>query len=332
MSTRQIFAYALVAIGALWLLIEVGFVPPSVTGALLEWWPLLLIGFGLDLVLPSNRRGPLPITVYAAASILLVAVFGISAPAGATSDEFQRQAPPEARSMNALLELGAAKSTIGPAAEGEAVSAQFRGQTPAKVELAGSTDLQFELRRGRSTIQFGRATWNIGLSPTLPTALDVRAGSGSVALNLSEFDLTSFTLDAGSGSTSLALPGGGRYYRADVDAGSGQLRLDVQPGASLDLALQTRSGSVIMGIGEGADVLLTLATRSGSVTIDLPQGAPIRLEILDDGSGSVRVPAYLTRRSSNGDTGVWQSSAFERGGRVINITVVDVGSGSITFR
>lgn len=331
-GTRQIVAYALVALGALWLLIEVGFVPPSLTRALLEWWPLLLVGIGLDFVLPADKRGPLPITVYAAAALVVIAMFGISTPGASTEQEFHRPLPPEATSMSALLELGSVRTTIGPADPGTAVEAEFEGQTPSKVELTGTTELQFELRRGRPTFQFGRSSWEVELSPTLPTALDVRGGSGSTKLDLADFDLTAFTLDAGSGSTDLTLPGRGRFYRADIDTGSGSLSLDVQEGASLDLALQSRSGSVNMRIGEGTDLLLNLATRSGSVTIDLPDDAPIRIDIRDDGSGRVRVPGYLTRRSGSGDTGVWESNSFERGGRVINVTVVDVGSGSITFR
>ena len=332
-STRQIVAYALVALGALWLLIEVGFVPPSLTRALLEWWPLLLIGLGLDFVLPANKRGPLPITVYAATGILLISLFGISAPKAVTEQEFQRPIPPDARSLTALIELGAVRSNIQAAEPGTAVEAEFEGQSPSKVELTGTTELQFEIRRGRPTFQFGRrASWDIELTPTLPTALDVRSGSGSAQLDLGQFDLTAFTLDAGSGSTDLTLPGGGRYYRADIEAGSGRLDARVEAGASLDLALQTRSGSVNLQVGEGTDLQLHLATRSGAVTIDLPDNAPIRIEILDDGSGRVRVPDYLTRRSGNGDTGVWQSDSFERGGRVINVTVVEAGSGSITFR
>ena len=124
-STRQVIAYALVALGALWLLIEIGFVPPSLTQALLEWWPLLLVGLGLDFVLPADRRGPLPVTVYAAAALLVIALFGISAPTRAADSEFERPLPPEARSMSALLELGSV--TSGARSGHDRVGARDRG-------------------------------------------------------------------------------------------------------------------------------------------------------------------------------------------------------------
>lgn len=331
-GTRQVIAYALIALGALWLLIEIGFVPPSLTQALLGWWPLLIVGVGLDFVLPADRRGPLPITAYAAAAILVIALFGISAPVRAVDSEFERPLPPDASTMTALLELGSASSTLAPAEPETAVEAEFDGQAPGKVELTGSTDLQFELRRGRPTFQFGRASWEIELNPNLRTLLDVRGGSGRARLDLAEFDLTQLILDAGSGRTELTLPGGGRFYSASVEGGSGRLELDVMEGASLDLGLRTRSGRTDLRIREGSDVQLELATGSGSVNVELPRDAPIRVEILDDGSGRVRMPNRLERRSGSGDTGVWQTASYQQGGRVINVRVVNAGSGSITFK
>jgi len=332
-GTRQLLAIALVAIGALWLLIEIGFVPPSLTRALLHWWPLLLVGFGLDLAIPASKRGPAPITVYAAAAILLIALTTRGQTPTTPEAAYRQPLPANARSMTAIIELGSVKSSLGPADPGVAVNAEFDAHAPSKVELTGATDLQFELRRPRSTLfDFSRSEWQVQLTPEVPLTLDLRTGSGTANVDLRQFDITSLIVDSGSGSTHLQLPGGGTYYRADVGTGSGSTNLTVDAGASLDLILQTGSGSVNVAIDEGTDLQLVLATRSGAVTLDLPDDAPIRVEIQDDGSGRVRLPNYLNRRSGTGDTGTWQSQTYERGGRVINITVVDVGSGSITFR
>ena len=110
-GTRQAFAYVLLAAGALWLLIEIGFVPPSLTLALLDWWPLLLLGLGLDVILPPARRGPLPVTVYAALVILIIALFGLSGDQLGSNEAFQRPIPEGARSLTANIEAGAAPLT-----------------------------------------------------------------------------------------------------------------------------------------------------------------------------------------------------------------------------
>lgn len=331
-TTRQVFAYALVALGALWLLIEIGFVPQSLTAALFTWWPLLLLGVGLDLVLPPSKRGPLPVTIYAAAVILLLGLLGVGG-ATTTDTTFARPLPGSARSMTAELELGSAPTTVDAAKEGMAVEATFEGSTPREVELTGEGHLEFELSRGRTAgFNFARTNWHVGLTPNLPLDLSINAGSGATTLELQELDLTALNLETGSGRTDLTLPGGGRYYEASIRSGSGRLNVNVEPGASLDLSLHSRSGAVDLTIGDGSDLQLTLASRSGAVAIDLPDDAPIRIEVKDDGSGRLRVPGHLQRRSGSGDTGVWESSSYQRGGRVISITVEDAGSGSITFR
>ncbi len=117
-----------------------------------------------------------------------------------------------------------------------------------------------------------------------------------------------------------------------LTTGSGSARVRVAPGASLDIDADTGSGSLHLEVGHSTDLQLTLDAGSGAVTLDLPDDAPIRLEVTDDGSGRLNLPGYLVRRSGSGDTGVWQSAAFERGGRVILVRVVGAGSGSITVR
>lgn len=332
-STRQMIAYALVAIGALWLLIETGFVPPRLTAALFAWWPLLLVGLGLDLVIPKAKRGPLPVTFYAAGAILLLALLGVPATRAAATQEYSEALPLSARSMAATITLGSTPTTVGSAPSGVAVQGEFVGEPPGLVSLNGAERLELELRAGRgSPFRLGRSHWSVALTPALPLDLELRTGSGASTLQLQDLDLSSLTLESGSGRTSVTLPGGGQYYAAAIGSGSGRLDVQVQPGASLDLTLQTGSGAANLTIGEGSDLQLTLSARSGAVTVDLPDEAPIRLEVLSDGSGRLNVPPYLTRRSGNGDKGVWESAAYANGGRVLNITVADARSGSITFR
>ena len=92
------------------------------------------------------------------------------------------------------------------------------------------------------------------------------------------------------------------------------------------------SGPTSIFIGEGSDVRLTLETGSGPLDLDLPDSAPIRLTVRDDGSGPLRLPRFLERRSGSGDTGVWESASLRDGGRVIDIVLEEVGSGPVTVR
>jgi len=332
-ASRPLLAYVLLAIGTLWLLVEVGFVPPRLTLALLEWWPLLLVALGLDLLVPAARRGPLPVTVYAASGILLLGVLGVSGRRATAAEPLEHALQPDMRSLTALIDPGSARARIGPAAAGELVTAAFEGPAPAEARVTGDSEPTLTLRQGRTRgPQLRRLAWDVALTAELPLDLTLRTGSGGAETDLTALDLAGLTVDGGSGALELALPGGGRFYRVGLTTGSGSARVRVAPGASLDIDADTGSGSLHLEVGHSTDLQLTLDAGSGAVTLDLPDDAPIRLDVTDDGSGRLNLPGYLVRRSGSGDTGVWQSAAFERGGRVILVRVVGAGSGSITVR
>lgn len=330
-STRHLPALLLVAVGVLWLLIEIGFVPAALTLALFSWWPLLLIAVGLDLVVPAARRGPLPIIVYAAAIILIIGALGSAGRQRQTVDVFQRDLPTGARSLEVSLELANPRTVVGATSDAQLVEARFSGLRPGEVTLTGEEQLFVDVkpRRVAPGLLLSSGEWRVSLTPDLPLALTVNGGAGSSQLDLSHLDLVRLQLRASSGASRLLLPGNGRYYQAELAGGSGKLDVAVAPGASLDLTAKPGSGGMNLSVGPNTDLQLTLATSSGNVTLNLPQDAPIRLTISSDGSGAVRVADFLARRSGRGDTGVWESAGLARGGRVIEVNVIKVGSGSI---
>lgn len=321
------------AAGVLWLLIETGFVPPALSLALFSWWPLLLVAAGLDLIVPAQRRGPLPFIVYAAGIILLIGVFGGAGRQRQAVEFFQHDIPAGARSLDVNLELANPRTVVTTADAKRLVDASFTGLRPADVTLSGEERLSLTVAPGRVApgLLLSSGEWRIGLTPELPIDLKIDAGSGSSQLDLSDLDLTGLTLHAGSGASVLKLPGNGRYYQAELLGDSGKLDVTVSRGASLDLTATTGSGGMKLTVAHGTDLQLALALGSGNVSVTLPDDAPVRLAIHDDGSGTVRVANYLTRRSGRGDTGVWESAAMARGGRVIAINVIRVGSGNLTI-
>lgn len=332
-STRHLSALLLVAVGVLWLLIEVGFVPAALSLALFSWWPLLVIAAGLDLVVPAARRGPLPFIVYAAAIILVIGAFGGAGRQRQTVDVFQRDIPTGARSLEVNLELANPRTVVAAANSERLIDANFSGLRPADVSLTGEERLLLSVkpRRVAPGLLLSSGEWRMNLTPELPLTLTVNGGSGSSQLDLSHLDLARLQYLAGSGASNLLLPGNGRFYQAELRGGSGKLDVDVTAGASLDLKATTGSGGMNLTVARSTDLQLTLASSSGNVTLNLPADAPIRLTISDDGPGRVRVAGFLTRRSGRGDTGVWESATLARGGRVIEVNVIKVGSGNLTI-
>ncbi len=77
---------------------------------------------------------------------------------------------------------------------------------------------------------------------------------------------------------------------------------------------------------------LQLDSGSGSVNVRVKGKPALRIEIRDNGSGSVNLPSGLVQTASgSGDQGTWQSPGFESALSKIEITVVNFGSGSLNI-
>lgn len=332
-TDRLTLPAVLITVGVLWLLIEVGFVPAGLVAVLTRWWPLFLVGAGLDLLAPSRRPAKVPFVAIAAVLVLLLGLF---APTAATTSDRQVREPLDqaTRSVTVEIDAASAPTTITTTRDpGSLVEASFTGQPAGRVTTSGGREARVEIGPVRSGLLFsGRGRWQIGLPSGLPLSLSLDGGSGAVHLDLSESALRFLELEGSSGAVTARLPGDGASYTAEIDGGSGRVNLNVPPGASVDMEAMFGSGGASIFIGEGTDLRFDLRTASGGVDLDLPDSAPIRLEVSDDGSGRLRVPGFLSRRSGSGDTGVWESTNLLNGGRVIEVRIHDVGSGNITLR
>lgn len=330
---RNLLPVILIAVGLLWLLIQTGFVPPRLTAALGSWWPLLLIGGGLDLLLPAQRPARVPFVAIAAAVVLVLGVFW---PGATRVSDSRQQLPlaPGTRSVHATIDTSHQPTTITTSNDPTTlIEADFSGGTPGRITTSGGRDARVTVRPQGNGLMFMRpGRWSIALPANLPLSLAVDGASGALNLALDRSSLTELEIDGRSGSITADLPGNGASYRAKVDGGSGAIALALAPGASVDMEADFGSGSAQIFVGEGSDLRLDLQTSSGAVTLDVPESAPVRLDVRDDGSGRLRVPDFLVRRSGSGETGVWESTSFGDGGRVIDIIIRDVGSGSITIR
>lgn len=324
-------ALALVFAGVLWLMLQLGFVPASLTGALGRWWPLMLIAAGVGLTFP--RVGVVPGLIGGSAVILAFALLGYAPSTTPASASVYEPMPPGARSAVFDIELGSPATKIAASRDpGLLLEADFSGPVLGSVTARGREEPHVDLAPQRTVFNpFGPpGTWQVTLPATVPLELDVDTGSGSADLDLSLTLLRELELRAGSGSVTLALPP--TAFESEVRGGSGRLEVYVPTGASADLTVRLESGSTTISVGAGADAVIELRSGTGSLELVLPPAAPIRLTIDRDGSGSVTVSEYLTRRSGRGDVGVWESVALASGGRVIDVRIVSAGSGSILVR
>lgn len=320
----------LIALGVLFLLNNLGMLPPLNWGAALQLWPLLLVFIGVNIIVEQLPR-PWGSLLSALVALIAVGAFGYVLIFGQSSDFVSRwtgttadiQTDEVALSASGIdtaeieIDFGAPSATVSGLADTADV---FAGT----VSYTGSLDFQADNRNGRAVISlstqdgsFWNAAnpanwgsvppWELGINPRIPTDLTLDVGSGAVVFDLQELTLTDLTIDGGSGSLEAALPAGD--YNVSYDAASGATRMTLP--------------------GNGRQQV-ELDGSSGSITLALPPGIPARVEI-EKGSGSVNVASgrlTAVEVDDNGD-GIWQTADYSPDASSGLLLQIDGGSGSV---
>jgi hypothetical protein len=323
---RSLFGpIVLIGAGVIWLLVNYNVIQGFEWWQLLRLWPLFLIAAGLELLLGRNR--PLVsaliglLTVGAAVALLYFAPqLGLGQNADVQHERFTETLEgAELAEIN--LDLSSYPTAV-QALEGstELVDAELDYTGEIVFETSGTSNRTVNLRHAGSFsgpwdwFEGIDARWHIGLSPAVPLALNVDVGSGTVDLTLTGLQLTSLGIDGGSGALQLALPtaDSDSAYRVDLKGGSGA------------------NGVTVAG---ETHATLEYNGGSGSLTVDVPDGLGVKVEVLDSGSGAVRLPGgWETVRDGDDDEGVWQTAGFAAASHQFVLVLNDVGSGSITVR
>lgn len=131
---RNTLPLLLIVAGVLWLLFQTGFVPPRALAALAFYWPVLLIGVGLDLL---RLRGPwgVPYTGLAVLVVVLAAVAIRPPDTGATVTHF-REPVGAARSASVRVPLRSGSGPVTfevPNTAAVRLEAQADGSGPLRV-------------------------------------------------------------------------------------------------------------------------------------------------------------------------------------------------------
>ena len=333
---RQIIALILVGIGVLWLLVSLGAVAGAFVGVLARYWPVLLIGVGVD-ILVRRRPFGLPYTGIVLAALL---VFSLFSPTGATrGDRLERvfsEPVGAATEADVRLDLGSAPVRITASeTRDDLLRADIRDSGEVRLQVRGDTSKTLELakRSNRPRSSGAGKRWDVGLTRRIPLELEVDGGSGPLELDLSGLNLRAASLDLGSGPLELALPATPGSYEVELEGGSGGGEVRIAAGAQVALTADLGSGATRFVIGEDSYVTLNLDYGSGPVTVETPAGANIKLEVEDGGSGRFDLSERLVRvGAGRGKEGTWQTGGFDPGGAQIILKVEDAGSGALTIR
>ncbi|GIV63237.1 MAG: hypothetical protein KatS3mg045_0576 [Bellilinea sp.] len=321
-SYRSLFwPVFLIGVGVIWLLSNLGVIPPQNLATLVNLWPLILIVIGLDILF--GRRSAAAGAFVALIAVGIAVVVLIAGPAmglstsGVLRHESIREPVSEAARAEITLNLSSQPARIYPLSNSaNLLEAEIDYFGELRFTSTGQRLRRIRLERIQSnpSVNFSvdpTARWEIGLTPSLPLELTVDGSSGSAELDLSSLQLTGLQIDQSSGRMEIQLPSSGTAYTAKINGGSGSLQINLPSEGNLTLRLEGSSGAIQIRTG-------------GEI--------PLRLEIRDDGSGSVNLPDWLRRVSGRDKEGVWESASYAGADNPILIICEDLGSGSFTIR
>jgi hypothetical protein len=320
-----------IGVGVVWLLANFNVIGELNWGMLLRLWPLLLIVAGVELLVGRNRPWVSALTgLLVVGAAIAVLVFGpqLGLARSPQIDHEQVSIPLDgAGAARVSLDLSFFRTTItgdAPAGQllegnlaytGRIVVTEGQGSTSSGGGLK-TLEVRHEGDPGNSFFLFDfldtvDARWDVGVSGDVPLELRLDVGSGPVEVDLGGVQVTGLTIDGGSGPLDLTLPTGGNYV-GRINGGSGP--------------------SEVM-VPAGANATLEYDGGSGPLTVDVPDGLAVRVEVRDEGSGSVSLPrGWETVREGDDDEGEWQTAGFDAASVRFTLIVTDLGSGSVTVR
>jgi len=314
----------LIGVGIVWLLVNFGIIAPVSVATVLQFWPVLLVLLGLDILFRQRYAwvgGLVGLLAVAGVVAFLIVNPNPGAMAAPQSVQENFTAPlSSATSVNYDLETAAEPVDIYAlsSTSTDLIDADLTHQGQINFNVSGTTNKQVSLSEISNPNDWlswaftnNHMKWNVGLAAGIPTDITLNGGSGSINADLGGIKVRSLTADLGSGSSNFSL------VQADQD---------------VTVDLNSGSGSVNISLPAETNVTLLLQSGSGSMTVQLPATSAVRVEVMDSGSGSLNLPGSLTHISGDNNIGTWQSEGYDQANERILIKILDRGSGSISIQ
>lgn len=316
-----VFPLLLIVVGAVWLLQSIGVLSPDSWWQLTRLWPVLLIAIGLQIVFGTSRAGRLMVV-----AVTLGLVVG------------------------GLFMLNGGMFAGGDGAGGSGVGADTGAGSSGDEDGGGDSLESIDVPLD------GAVSGEIRLGPGI-ARLDVRAGQAGDALvagNISHprrYDPPSLRVetDADEHMTvridererrsfsfwPFGIDGDFRWdlqlspdvpIALDVDAGVGEIKLDLRGLMLSGLDLDVGVGSVTVHLPDSGNYEVDIDGGVGSIVLIIPEGVEASVDA-DIGIGGVSVPDGF---SAFGDER-WSTEGFEDASDRADIRI-DGGVGNITVR
>ncbi len=268
----------LIGFGVIMLLANLDIIPAPSIRMLVRLWPLALIILGLDLLI--GRRSPLIGALIGLVAVALVILYFFMAPVLDLAPSVERKTVPintplgNTSSAEIKLDLERYATTIDSAVDSDALfEAVLETYTDVKYTARGGQRKSIDLHPVDSSLF--DLDWSVATTRDMTWEIGL---SPEVPLDLS--------VDVGSGSAALNFFGL-MLDELQVDGGSGSTDLMIPAGSSrYPVDVNGGSGSFDITIEDEADLEATFDVGSGSFDVIIGSGVAMNLEV-EGGSGSI---------------------------------------------
>ncbi|MFN2322943.1 MAG: toast rack family protein [Trueperaceae bacterium] len=246
-----VWAYALIGVGALMLLVNAGWIRGIDVLSILNLWPVALLAVGADLLTKGGYRLPIVAGAIVLGAVLLMGGgFGTRGTGETVAVEHGLDG---ARAAEVVLRLGVgsvevhADAPAGRLLAGTVVTARGEqlDQVAGRRGDVARIELTVRQQSGTSISSNARRSWDLGLTREVPVDLRVDAGVGDVRFDLRDATLSGLDLSGGVGEIDVVLPARGGYV-GRLDLGVGEASVELPEGVEAHLTIS-------VGLG-GADV------------------------------------------------------------------------------
>ncbi len=245
----------LITIGVLFLLANFGYISGSFWLTLIQFWPLLLILAGLEILFGRTLVGQLVVLLVALLAVGGIVWLALNPNTFPLTGSVQVEKVTAASEgvQTAHLELNTGVGDLNLGALDAAASDWIDGTIahPRAVRLEQTYQVtggvaQLKLDTKGTFIFLGNASekWNLRLAPNVPLTLDLNAGVGGASLDLNALNVSDLKFDTGVGETNVVLPSYAGTVNAKINGGIGGLTIWIPEG----VAARIRSHAGIGGV------------------------------------------------------------------------------------
>jgi predicted membrane protein len=247
----------LIGLGLLLLLNNAGLLPVEFWRLALNFWPLLLIAIGVNLLIgrSSNWIG----IVIALLLLAVILVFAWVAPnlwtgAGQLGERQEINMPmQEAKTGDIRINTSVSELRISAGQRGgELVAGEVTPLRNERInqrfEMNGDTarfilESQGSSSNGSFFMQPTGPQWNLKLNPQLPIKLTLNSGVGQAVLDLSELRITELVVNGGVGNIEVTLPTAGEL-QATVKGSVGRVVVSIPATLAANIEAKTGIGAL----------------------------------------------------------------------------------------